>query len=167
MDTNASILAVLLCILITVVGGFLVIRATIKEAIYLPATSDDWYIIFDVDSERKHLLLLFYPVIALVHRNGHTTALTSRPGETEAIALRRGAGNRVGLVPMPTASSATSGNWFRGGVMIDAYGTPSSPQSRDFREIIAMYRAHSFEIELRTPVPLLYQGAIDADPLSG
>lgn len=168
MDAGIATLAVLLVLHGLLVGwGVFSIRAAIRETAYLPATSDDWYVVFDVDSGRKHVSLWFYPVVALVHRHGATVALTSQPREVEAIVLRRGAENRAAEIPLPGTASATSGNWFRGGVMIDARGAPHAPRSRDFAEIVGAYRALNFDIEYLTPVPLLFRRAIGADPLPG
>ena len=41
----------------------LFVRSAIRNA-RLPATCTDWYVVFDIDAEKKVLSLWFYPIVA-------------------------------------------------------------------------------------------------------
>ena len=50
-------------IVVLVIAALLFLK--FKEVDTVPATSDDWYVIFDIDAEYKVISLWFYPIIAI------------------------------------------------------------------------------------------------------
>lgn len=62
-------------LLLALVVATVIIRSAIKSA-RIPATVADWYVVFDINAEKKVLGLWFYPVVALEQRDNHTAAIT-------------------------------------------------------------------------------------------
>ena len=54
--------------ILIVLAAALIIHSAIKNA-RIPATSEDWYVVFDIDADKKVLSLWFYPVIAFEQKN--------------------------------------------------------------------------------------------------
>jgi hypothetical protein len=133
-----------------------VVRSAIKGA-RIPATAADWYVVFDINAEKKVLGLWFYPVVALEQRDNQTVAITSRPDYTRKLAATR---------PAKTVSegmwgvSVSYGRWFRDGAPFDEAGNPNLQDSSDFSAIVENYLLGEYKLYLATPVPVFYQAQI-------
>ena len=143
-------------LLVALIVATAVIRSAIKNA-RIPATAADWYVVFDVNAEKKVLGLWFYPVVALVQRDNQTAAITSRPDYTSKLAATRPAK----LVSEGMSGVSVSyGRWFRDGAPFDEAGNPDLQDSSDFSAIVENYLLGEFKLHLATPVPVFYQAQI-------
>ena len=80
-------------LLVALVAVAVIIRSAIKNA-RIPASSADWYVVFDINAEKKVLALWFYPVVAFEQQDNQTVAITSRPDYTRKLAATRPATGR-------------------------------------------------------------------------
>ncbi|MEN9375522.1 MAG: hypothetical protein RL710_679 [Pseudomonadota bacterium] len=154
MDNGAFIL-----IILTVLAAAFIVRSAIKN-LRIPATSADWYVVFDIDAEKKVLILYFYPVVALEQRDNQTIAITSRPDVTRKLAAAH-PGKIVNKSMWGV--SVSHGCWFRDGVPLDESGSPRQfGDSDDFSGMVGSYLLGDFKLHLATPVPVFYQEQIKA-----
>ncbi|MEY4749567.1 MAG: hypothetical protein RIQ60_1781 [Pseudomonadota bacterium] len=134
----------------------LTIRSSIKNA-RLPATEADWFVVFDIDAEKKVLGLWFYPVVALEQRENQTIAITSRPGYTTKLAATRPAKqSSQGMWGV----SVSYGRWLRDGAPFDEAGNPDLQDSSDFSATVESYLLGEYKLHFATPVPVFYQAEI-------
>lgn len=144
-----------LLILLVLIVAF-IIRTAIKNT-RIPATSADWYVIFDIEAEKKVLSLWFYPVIAFTQKDSQTIAITTRPDFTSKLAASRPAK----IVSDSTGGVSVSyGRWFRDGVPFDEFGNPDLQSISDFSATIENHLLGEYQLRLATPVPAFYQGQI-------
>jgi len=144
--------------ILIVLAAVLIIRSAIKN-IRIPATSADWYVVFDIEADKKVLSLWFYPVIAFEQKNNQTIAITTRPDYTSKLAASRPA--RM-LSDSMWGVSVSCGRWFRDGVPFDEFGNPDLQDSSDFSAAIENHLLGEFKLHLATPVPVSYQEKIKA-----
>lgn len=143
-------------LLVAIVVAALIIRSAIRNA-RIPATSADWYVVFDINAEKKVLMLWFYPVVAFEQRDNQTVAITSRPDYTSKLAATRPA--KIVSDDM-RGVSVSYGRWFRDGVPFDEAGNPDLQDNSDFASIIENYVMGGFKLQLATPTPVFYQAQI-------
>jgi hypothetical protein len=144
--------------ILIVLAAALIVRSAIKNS-RIPATSADWYVVFDIDAEKKILSLWFYPVVAFEQRNNQTSAITARPDYTSKLAANRPAkkvSDGMGGV------SVSYGRWLRDGVPFDEFGNPDLQDSSDFSLTIENYLHGEYKLHLATPVPVFYQAQFKA-----
>ena len=144
-----------LLILIVLAAAFIV-RSAVKNA-RITATSADWYVVFDIDAEKKTLSLWFYPVIAFEQKDNQTIAITSRPDYTRKLAASRPAKMLSGSM---AGASVSYGRWFRDGVGFDEFGNPDLQDTSDFSATIENHLLGEYKLHLATPVPVFYQEQI-------
>ncbi len=143
-------------IFVALIAATVVIRTAIKNA-RIPATAADWYVVFDIDAEKKLLVLWFYPVVALEQRDNQTLAITSRPDYTNKLAAIRPAKQ---VSEGMRGVSVSYGRWFRDGVPFDEIGNPDLQDSSDFSAIVENYLLGDFKLHPATPIPVFYQAQI-------
>lgn len=143
-------------LLVVLVVATVVIRTAIKSA-RIPATAADWYVVFDINAEKKVLALWFYPVVALEQRDNQTVAITSRPDYTRKLAATRPAKK---VSEGMWGVSVSYGRWFRDGAPFDEAGNPDLQDSSDFSAIVENYLLGDFKLHPATPVPVFYQAEI-------
>lgn len=119
----------------------------------IPATSADWFVVFDIDAEKKILVLWFYPIIGFRRVEDYTIAITSRPSYTTKLASIRPT-KRIG--DDLWNFSLSYGRWVRDGVLCDEKGNPELNRS-DFSSTVESYLLRDFKLHLGTPVPRFYQ----------
>lgn len=134
----------------------LAIRSAIKS-VRIPATAADWYVVFDIDAEKKVLGLWFYPVVALEQRDNQTVAITSRPDYTKKLAASRPAKM---ISKDMWGVSVSYGRWFRDGAPFDEAGNPDLQDSSDFAAVIENYLLGEYKLYPATPIPVFYQAQI-------
>ena len=142
--------------ILTVLVAAFIVRSAIKNA-RTPATAADWYVVFDIDAEKKVLGVWFYPVIAFEQKDNQTIAITSRPDYTSKLASIRPAkmlSDSIGGV------SVSYGRWFRDGVGFDEFGNPDLQDPADFSSTIEGHLLNEYKLHLATPVPLFYREQI-------
>jgi hypothetical protein len=143
-------------IIVLVVAALLFLK--FKEIDTVPATSDDWYVIFDIDAEHKVLSLWFYPIIAISGLWHGAKVVTSNPSETKRLQQARKEekinGGLFGL-------SFSYGRWYRDGISIDNRGKPDINSSDTFSKYIARFLVGNFNIRYATPIPIKYQLQIE------
>jgi hypothetical protein len=143
-------------VLLALVVGMLVVQSAVRTA-PLPATACDWYVVFDVDAEKKVLALWFYPVVAFERKDNQTIAITSRPDFTRKLAASRPA-TQVSEGMWGVAVSY--GRWFRDGAPFDEGGNPDLQDSSDFSSTVEGYLLGEYKLHLATPAPVFYQTQI-------
>ena len=143
-------------LLVALVAAAVIIRSAIKNA-RIPATPADWYVVFDINAEKKVLALWFYPVVAFEHRNNLTVAITSRPDYTSKLAATRPA--KIVSEGM-WGVSVSYGRWLRDGAPFDEGGNPDLQDSSGFSALVENYLLGEFKLHLATPVPVFYQAQI-------
>lgn len=155
-------------------GTFLVAVAIIAFTFYravnkrtLPATSDDWYVVFHenhISEEKKVLGLSFYPIIGFERKNDDTIPITSRPKYTAAHA-RSVIPEKGRLVGEP--ASRTFAMWVRKGVTLTELGQPKDLGEMDsdgfsgFSAMIENYLLRDFKLSCQTPIPVFYMEQIN------
>lgn len=151
MESTASLVLLFLI-------AYLVYANGRREAVRLtPATASDWYVVFDVNAEKKVLGLWFYPVVGFQVVGNETIAVTSRPDYTAKLAISR---------PVKKVSDDIGGlslsyaRWYRDGAPFDERGNPEYQDSADFCEAVVGYLQAEFKLCLATVVPVFYQGQI-------
>jgi hypothetical protein len=144
-----------LFILIVLAAAFIV-RSAIKNA-RIAATASDWYVVFDIEAEKKVLSLWFYPVIAFEQKDNQTIAITSRPDYTRKLAASRPAKM---LSAGMAGVSVSYGRWFRDGVGFDEFGNPDLQDTSDFSVVIENLLLSEYKLHLATPVPVFYREQI-------
>jgi hypothetical protein len=142
--------------LLLVLAAALIVRSAIKNA-RVPATSADWYVVLDIEAEKKVLSLWFYPVIAFEQRENQTIAITTRPDYTRKLAASRPAKMQTDSM---AGVSVSYGRWFRDGVAFDEFGNPDLQDSADFSTTIESHLLNEYKLRLATPVPVFYQEQI-------
>jgi hypothetical protein len=143
-------------LLVALAAVTLAICSAIKSA-RIPATAADWYVIFDIDAEKKVLALWFYPVVALEQRDNKTAVVTSRPDVTKKLAATRPA--KMVSKDM-WGVSVSYGRWFRDGAPFDETGSPDVQDSSDFSAVVENYLLGEFSLYPATPIPVFYQTQI-------
>ena len=121
------------------------------------ATCTDWYVVFDIDAEKKVLGLWFYPIVAFEQRDNQTIAITSRLDYTSKLAAIRPAKK---ISDDMWGVSVSYGRWLRDGVPFDEAGNPDLQDSSDFAATVEGYLLGEFKLHLATPVPVFYQAQI-------
>jgi hypothetical protein len=146
-----------LAILIAAVVLAFVVRSSLA-AKPIAATSGDWFLVFDIDAEKKVLGLWFYPVIGFRHRDNVTSPITSRPDYVAKLAASR---NAVKVNDTVWGVSVSYGRWLRDGAPFDPEGNPDYQDSSDFRSTIEGYLLGEFKLHFATPIPVFYQQQIE------
>ena len=149
MDTFTLIVAL-------VVGALFFIK--LKEVDTVSATSDDWFVIFDIDAEHKVISLWFYPIIGISGLGHEAKAITSNPTETKRLAKAR---KEVKINDGDFGYSYSYGRWYRDGVPIDDHGKPEIASSDDFSIYLARFIVGKFGLRNATAVPIKYQLQIE------
>jgi hypothetical protein len=134
----------------------IVIRSAIKNA-PMPATAADWFVVFDINAEKKVLTLWFYPVVSLEQRENQTIAVTSRPDYTKELAARRPA---MKVSEDMWGVSVSYGRWLRDGVPFDEAGNPDLQDNSDFSATVENYLLGEYKLSFATPIPVFYQAEI-------
>jgi len=125
---------------------------------YFGATADDWYVVFDVDAEKRVLSLWFYPIVAFRIRNDATIPITSRPSFTAKLAARRPAQK---VKDDMWGVSVSFGRWVRSDALFDEAGNPeTSNDNSTFSSIVEGYLMGEFELHYGTTLPSQYQQLI-------
>ena len=143
-------------LLLALAVATVVIRSAIKNA-PVPATAADWYVVFDINAEKKVLGLWFYPVVALEQRENQTIAITSRPDYTKKLAASRPAKK---VSEDMWGVSVSYGRWLRDGAPFDEAGNPDLQDSSDFSATVENYLLGEFKLYFATPIPVFYQTQI-------
>ena len=120
----------------------------------IAATEGDWFVVFDIDAEKKVLGLWFYPIVGFRVVEDQTIAITSRPSYTKKLASSRTA--KVvsdGLWGV----SVSYGRWVRDGVLFDEAGNPELQDNSDFSTTVENYLLGEFKVHFATPAPIFYQ----------
>jgi len=144
-------------VLLAAVVLALVVRSSLATR-PLAATSGDWFVVFDIDAEKKVLGLWFYPVVGLRQRGSVTSPITSRPDYVAKLAASRKA---VKVNDTMWGVSVSYGRWLRDGAPFDPEGNPDYQDSSDFKSIIERYLLGEFKLHFATPIPAFYQLQID------
>lgn len=145
-----------LIVFLAAVGLALVFRASLASR-PLPATSGDWFVVFDVDAEKKILGLWFYPVIGFRHKGNVTSPITSRPDYVAKLAASRPTKKVNDTI---WGVSVTYGRWLRDGAPFDLEGNPEYQNSSDFGSMVEGYLLGAFKLHFATPVPVFYREQI-------
>jgi hypothetical protein len=145
MDLNTLMLIVLVVVLL--------IQGRPKRR-YLPATPIDWFVIFDVDAEKKLLILWFYPVVGYRLEKDAVTPITSRPSITAKLSARRPAKK---VKDEMWGVSVSFGRWARDDALFDESGNPEMADNSTFSSIVEGYLLGEFELHYGTTIPLYYQ----------
>jgi hypothetical protein len=120
----------------------------------IAATSDDWYVIFSVDAEKKQLWLWFYPIVGFRQINAGTVPITSRPSTTKKLSQRKApqmVNNEICGV------SVSYGRWARNDALFDDVG---DAEDDTFSSIVGRYLRNNFEISYSSSIPNFYQQLI-------
>lgn len=128
-----------------------------KETDTVAATSDDWYIVFDIDAQNKVLSLWFYPVIAISGVHYEAKAIPSNPTNAKQTARRR---SETRVNDEIFGISYSYGRWYRDGIPIDLQGKPDTVLNTNFTQYLASFIQNGFSIRLATPVPIKYDSEI-------
>jgi hypothetical protein len=143
-------------LILIVLAAVFSIRSAIKNT-RIPATSADWYVVFDIEAEKKVLSLWFYPVIAFEQKNNQTIAITTRPDYTSKLSTSRPAKK---VADSMWGVSVSYGRWFRDGVPFDEFGNPDLQGGSDFSAAIENHLLGEYKLHLATPAPVFYQEQI-------
>lgn len=123
----------------------------------LPATENDWFVVFDLDAEAKVLGLWFYPIIGFERRDNQTYPITTRPDFTKKLAATRPAKKVNDSV---WGVSVSYGRWLRDGAPFDEVGNPDYQDTSDFASTVENYLVGEFNLRFCTPIPLFYHRQI-------
>ena len=129
-----------------------------REVNTVPATSDDWYVIFDIDAKSKVVSLWFYPIIGISGLWYEAKAITSNPSETKRLQKSR---KEEKVNGGPFGHSFSYGRWYRDGVPIDSQGKPDTVSSDSFSTYMARFLVGEFNIRYASPIPIKYQLQIE------
>jgi len=147
-----------------VVIAFAIYRAFGKNT--LPATSDDWFVILELNGDKGFFNIWFYPIICFYRKDGETVPITSVPDFTKKqIAYR--------LAEQKKRQGPTVENygkqiylwtlWVRGGAVFKASGMPLDSHLEffeDFSRVIEELLIQGHKIACQTSVPIFYQELI-------
>ena len=145
-------------LLLALAVATVVIRTAIMSA-PASATAADWYVVFDINAEKKVLGLWFYPVVALKQQDNQTIAVTSRPDYTKKLATSRPAKQ---VSEGMWGVSISYGRWLRDGAPFDEAGNPDLQDSSDFSATVENYLLGEYKLHFATPIPVFYQAQIQA-----
>ena len=143
-------------IAVVILAGLVLFK--FKEVNTVPATSDDWYVIFDIDANYKILSLWFYPVVAISGVWYEAKAISSNPSETKRLQKAR---KEEKFNDGAFGHSFSYGRWYRDGVSIDEQGKPEVLSSDSFAAYVAGFLVEEFTIRHATPVPIKFQYQFD------
>jgi hypothetical protein len=133
--------------------GLLVLIKITKFDI-IPATSDDWFIIFDIDAKSKILSLRFHPIIGFSGTRDEAKAITSNPSETKRLTNAR---KQEKISNAEFGISYSYGRWYRDGVAVDIQGRPEVISNEDFETYLAHFILNDFNIRNIGAIPNSYQ----------
>lgn len=126
----------------------------------IAATSDDWYVIFNIDAEKKQLLLYFYPIVGFRLKKDGTIPITSRPSTTKSLSDRQSPQQIKNEI---CGVSVSYGRWARNDALFDVLG---NPEDDTFSSIVGSYLISDFEISYSSSIPYFYQQLIKQKCLS-
>jgi len=147
--------------MIVVLVALALVAWSVRKAIAgrpLPATSDDWFVVFDINAEKKMLGLWFYPIVGFIHHDNRTAPLTSRPDYIKKLVASRPA-TRVNETMWGV--SVSYGRWMRDGVPFDEDGNPEYQDGADFCTTVENHLLGDFKLHFATPVPVFYQRQVE------
>lgn len=125
---------------------------------YFGATADDWYVVFDVDADKRVLTLWFYPIVAFRIRSDATIPITSRPSFTTKLAALRPAKK---VKDDMWGVSVSYGRWLRDDALFDQAGNPEMMNDDStFSSIVEGYLLGEFKLHFGTTIPAQYQQLI-------
>ena len=132
---------------------FLLMAALLREAKRrpIPASSHDWYVVFDIDAESKTLTLWVYPIVAFRRESDTTVPVVSRPSFVTGLEKKRPLKQ---IDSSLWGSSYSYGRWVRNGATYDSSGNPESSSERDFYGVIESNLLGDFKIWYATPIPI-------------
>ncbi len=140
-------------LLLVVIAGF--IAWQLRGPNLVAATSEDWFVVFDVDAEEKRLGLWFYPVIAFHPLAESTLPIPSRPAHAAKAASMR---PYKQVDDSMYGASGSSACWVRDNALFDKNGHPNSRES--FSEKIEGYLQEDFKLLFLTTIPDKYEKII-------
>jgi hypothetical protein len=121
----------------------------------VPATAEDWFVVFDVDRVKMGLTLAFFPVLAFDITKGPTGVVTSRP---DAVARLLSSRLTWTISEDACEHSCVFGYWIRDGATMDDSGSAKggvNPPS--FSEIVTRFVDAGFSVAASTSVPNSYR----------
>jgi len=148
MDLNTLMLAFVVVVLL--------VQGRSKRQ-YFAATAHDWFVVFDVDAEKKQLTLWFAPIVGFHLENDAVTPITSRQSFTAKLSTNRPAKK---IREDMWGVSVSFGRWARDDALIDESGTPEMTDNSTFSLIVEGYLYGDFSIHYGTTVPQYYQQAL-------
>jgi hypothetical protein len=124
---------------------------------YLPASANDWFVIFNVDAKKKQLTLCFYPIVGFRLKNDGITPITSCPSVTAKLAANR---QPEKINDSMWGVSVSYGRWVRDDALLDESGNPEMTDSSTFSAIVERYLYGEFKLHYGTSIPVYYQQTI-------
>jgi hypothetical protein len=149
MDLSTLVLIVLVAVLVW---------RSYSRSDYFGATANDWYVVFDVDADKRLLTLWFYPVVGFRIRDEATMPITSRPSITAKLAAQRPAQK---VKDDMWGVSVSYGRWVRDDALFDDAGNPEMTNDNStFSSIVKGYLLGEFKLHYGTTIPAQYQQLI-------
>lgn len=148
--TNFPLVELILLVLALAVIALVVSRLRLH---LVPATANDWFVVFDVDAAEKVLTLSFFPIIAFQTWNKNIYPVTSRAAHTKLLSTSRPA---IKVNDSLQGVSISYGRWLRDGALLDANGHADYGDTSDFAGTVRSYLVGGFRLRLATSVPVFY-----------
>lgn len=138
----------------------MLIWSFLKNKKLVNATADDWYVVFDIDAEKKILAISFYPIVAFRIDSEETECVMSRPSLASKVATARPARK---VNDSLWGVSVSYGRWVRDDSLFDEKGNPEMyGNGESFSRVIEGYLQGDFSLNFRTGIPTRYHERIVA-----
>lgn len=145
MDLNTLLLALIVIIII--------FKGRSNEQTF-SASGVDWFVVFDIDADKKNLTLWFTPIVGFLLKNKIAYPITSCDSYVSKLAKHR---KTEKINEGMWGVSVSFGRWVRDNALIDETGTPEMTGDSTFSQIIESYLYGDFDIHYGTTVPQFYQ----------
>ena len=116
---------------------------------YVSASSDDWYVAFDIDESDKTVLVWFLPIVAFRIYKGEANPISSNSKYLSKIIHQQKDSKSIA-----NASQYSYGRWVRDNCLIEEIGIPDTDET--FTGHIAGYVAAGYRVSIASSIPLKY-----------